>query len=293
MNSLIFVLSMVIFSTIGVFVSPLSVPSSVTAFFRAFFGTLVLVLVLVLTRRKIDRSVLRKNAVYLIPAGIALGFNWVLLFEGYRLTGVATATLCYYLAPAIVIILSPFLLREKTTKLKIVCAIIAFLGMIPVSGVLNSEFKADPDGIALSVAAAFLYAFIVILNKKAKGLSGIETTVVQLGISSIVMGLYVFFAVPLSFVDSIPTEIDTLILLGIVHTGLAYLLYFTSIKRIKAADAALFSYIDPAGALILSYTVLNEKFTYMGLVGIIMILGASVVAELPKYTRKEKSATDL
>ena len=273
--------------------SPLSVPSTVIAFFRAFFGTLVLVLVLVLTGRKIDRKALKRNAVYLIPSGIALGVNWVLLFEGYRLTGVATATLCYYLAPAIVIVLSPFLLREKTTKLKTVCAIIAFLGMIPVSGVLSTEFKADPDGIALSVAAAFLYAFIVILNKKAKGLSGIETTVIQLGISSAVLGLYVFFAVPLSFVDSIPSEIGTLLLLGIVHTGLAYLLYFTAIKRIKASDAALFSYIDPAGSLILSYTVLKEDFTYMGLLGIIMILGASLVAELPQILRRDKKISDL
>ena len=280
MNRILFILSMIIFATLGVFVSPLSVPSSVIAFFRAFFGTLILFGVILLSGKKMNRDTILRNGKFLIPSGIALGFNWVLLFEGYRLTGVGTATLCYYLAPAFVIILSPFLLKERSGKLKTVCAVIAFLGMIPVSGILNPESKINIGGIFVSVAAALLYAMIVILNKKVKKLSGIETTVIQLGISAIVMALYVFIKEPLSFIDAVPKDIGTLVLLGIVHTGIAYLLYFTSIKKIKAADAALFSYIDPAGALILSYTVLNEPFTVWGLVGIIMIIGASVVAEI-------------
>ncbi|MBR5459763.1 MAG: DMT family transporter [Clostridia bacterium] len=288
MNRLLFVLSMVIFATIGIFVSPLSVPSSVVALFRAGLGTLVLWLVISFTGRKIDKDLFRHNAKYLIPSGIALGFNWVLLFEGYKLTGVAIATLCYYLAPAIVIILSPIFLKERLTKLKVICVVIAFLGMIPVSGVLTPDAKISLKGIGLSLLAAILYAMIVLLNKKVSGFSGIETTVIQLGISTVVMALYVFFAEPLSFVYDIGKDFGRLLLLGVVHTGIAYLLYFTAIKRIKAVDAALFSYIDPAGALILSYTVLDEKFTYMGLVGIIMIIGASLLAEIPAMLRKSK-----
>lgn len=280
MNRALFILSMVIFATIGIFVSPLSVPSSVIAFFRAFLGTLVLLGMILFTGRKIDRDRILVNARFLFPSGIALGFNWVLLFEGYRLTGVATATLCYYLAPAIVILVSPFLLKERSGALKIVCALIAFLGMIPVSGILSDERKINIGGILVSVAAAFLYAMIVILNKKIKKLSGIETTVVQLGISAVVMAIYIFVKEPFSFIESVPADFGKLLLLGIVHTGLAYLLYFTSIKKIRAADAALFSFIDPAGALILSYTVLGEPFTLWGFVGIVMIIGASVIAEV-------------
>lgn len=286
MNRALFVLSMVIFATIGIFVSPLSVPSSVIAFFRAFLGTLVLLGVILLSGRKIDREKIITNARFLLPSGIALGFNWVLLFEGYRLTGVATATLCYYLAPAIVILVSPFVLRERSSTIKIICAIVAFLGMIPVSGILDSESQMNPSGIIVSVFAAILYASIVILNKKIKKLSGIETTVVQLGISACVMALYIFIKEPFSFIDSIPDDFGKLLLLGVVHTGLAYLLYFSSIKKIKAADAALFSFIDPAGALILSYTVLDEKFTAWGLVGIVMIIGASIVGEVFKGHKK-------
>ena len=293
MSRILFVLSMLIFSSIGVFVDALSVPSSVTALFRSVFGTAILLLVILFTGKKLDKKVFLSNARYLIPAGIFLGINWVLLFEGYKMTGVATATLCYYLAPAIVIILSPIVLREKPGFLKILCAFAAFLGMIPVSGILNKESEVDLGGIAVSLGAALLYAAIVLLNKKLKNISGIETTVIQLGISSIVMLLYVFISVPLSAYENyLSKDILTLLILGVVHTGVAYLLYFTSIKSIKASDAALFSYIDPAGALIFSYTLLEEEFTWMGLLGIVIILGASILAQLPSKKSKPKPKRD-
>ena len=294
MMRILFILSMLIFSTIGIFVTPLSVPTSVIAFFRSFFGTLVLLTVILATGRRTDKAVLRSNAKYLIPSGIFLGINWVLLFEGYRHTGVATATLCYYLAPAIVVLLSPIVLKERAGALKIVCALVAFLGMIPVSGVLLPDAEVNVRGILISLGAAILYAAIVLLNKKVKNLSGIETTVVQLGISSVVMGLYVFFAEPLSFLENMGTDIWRLLLLGVVHTGIAYLLYFTSIKRIKATDAALFSYIDPAGALIFAYTLLGEEFTWWGFAGIVLIIGASAISEIRiRPSRKRDKSVEL
>ncbi len=292
MSRILFVVSMLIFSSIGVFVDALSVPSSVTALFRSVFGTVILLLVILFTGKKLDKRVFLSNAKYLIPSGIFLGANWVLLFEGYKMTGVATATLCYYLAPAIVIILSPFVLKEKPGFIKVLCAFAAFLGMIPVSGILSPDSKVSFDGIAVSLGAALLYAAIVLLNKKLKNISGIETTVIQLGISSIVMLLYVFISVPLSaYEDHLSKDFMTLLLLGIVHTGVAYLLYFTSIKSIKVSDAALFSYIDPAGALIFSYTLLGETFTWTGFLGIVIILGASVLAQMP-HRRKERRPRD-
>jgi len=293
MSRILFIISMLIFSTIGVVKDGMQVPPSVIALFRSFFGTLVLMLVILFTGKKISKSAFMSNARYLIPSGIFLGINWVLLFMGYDMTGVATATLCYYLAPAIVIILSPLVLKEKPGALKTLCALAAFLGMIPISGILDPSTKVNTAGIAVSVGAALLYAFIVLMNKKVKNISGVETTVIQLGISTVVMALYVFIKEPLNtYEDFLSEEIVKLLILGIVHTGIAYLLYFSSIKSIKATDAALFSYIDPAGALILSYTVLNEPFTWSGFAGIVIILGASIVAQLPRGERKPKPKRD-
>ncbi len=271
---------MVIFSTIGVFVSPLSAPSSLIAFFRAFFGTLVTFLVIALTGRRFNKKLFWQNARYLIPSGIALGANWVLLFEGYKLTGVATATLTYYLAPAFVILASPFVLKERISVKKVICATVALLGMIPVSDVLNPDSRVNFKGILLSLAAALLYASIVLLNKKVKKLSGIETTATQLGISAVVVGFYVFVAVPHTELILDLKTLGILVLLGVVHTGLAYLLYFSSVRHISAQTAALLSYIDPAGALLLSYTVLGEKFSLSGFFGIVLILVSLIVSEI-------------
>ena len=208
------------------------------------------------------------------------------MFEGYKLTGVATATLCYYLSPAIVILLSPIFLHEKMSVRKTVCALIALCGMIPVSNVLNPESSPDPRGIALSLTAALLYAVVVILTKRIKGLSGLETTATQLGIASVIMALYVFIAVPVPELILDKKTIGIIVLLGIVHTGLAYLLYFSSVKKIPASTAAVLSYIDPVGALILSYTVLREDFTLSGFIGIVLIIVSMIIAELPQRKRE-------
>ncbi len=272
---------MLIFSTIGIFVYPLSAPSALIAFFRAFLGMATVFATIALTGRKFDKKLFYKNAPLLIPSGIALGANWVFLFEGYKLTGVATATLCYYLAPAIVILLSPIVLRERMSAKKVVCAFVALLGMIPVSDVLNSESLVNPRGIFLSLCAALLYAAVVLLNKRVKGLSGLETTATQLGIAAVIMALYVFIAVPIPDLIVDVKTFGIIAVIGVVHTGLAYLLYFSSVKRIPAATAAVLSYIDPAVALILSYTVLGEEFTLTGFLGIVLILLSMIISEIP------------
>ncbi len=287
MTAVLFITSMLIFSTIGIFVSPLDAPLSLIAFFRAFFGTLTVFAVISFTGRKLDRKLLLKNAALLIISGVAIGANWVLLFEGYKLTGVAVATLCYYLAPAFVILVSPLVLREKVSVKKIICALVALLGMIPVSGVLNPEREVNLRGIAVSLCAALLYALVVILNKKIKNLSGLETTAVQLAVAAVTMGLYVFIKVPLPELLLDKKSCIILIVLGIVHTGIAYLFYFSSVKRIPATNAAILSYIDPAMALLLSYTVLKEDFNLAGFLGIVLIIASSVISEI-SFKKKEK-----
>lgn len=289
MNRVAFILSMLIFSTVGITVSTLSVSPAVTAFFRAFCGTLTLLAVLFVSGRKIDRAALKKNAFLLILSGAALGFNWVLLFEAFSLTGVAVSTVCYYTSPALVILFSALFLREKTSVFKIFCAFLALAGMIPVSGVLSSNSAVNTKGVLISFASAFLYAFIVISNKKIKNLSGIETSVVQLAAASAVTGLYVFFTEPVSSYPLIIPDLKFLLLLGVLHTGVAYLLYFSSVKSISAVDCAVLSYIDPATALIISYTLLSEKLTKSSLIGIALIFGAAILAQLfPKRKKKQK-----
>ena len=147
-------LSMVIFGTIGVFRRYIPLPSSLVAMTRGLIGMLFLLLVMLLRRRGMNRAAVRRKFAMLCLSGAAIGVNWIFLFEAYNYTSVATATLCYYLAPMFVILASPLVLREKLTLRKLACVSAALLGMVFVSGVLEASGGAGLKGVLLGLGAA-------------------------------------------------------------------------------------------------------------------------------------------
>ncbi len=274
---------MIIFGTIGIFVKYIPLSSSAIALCRASIGFVFLLLFMCVKKSKISLSAISKNLKFLIPAGVFLGINWILLFEAYKYTTVATATLCYYLAPTFIILAAPFVLREKLTAKKIICAAISLVGMVFVSGVLKAGFKMQElSGVALAVAAAVLYAAIVLLNKKSTEISSFDLTAFQLFMSSIVLLPYVLLTGGFGTEKLDVSVIILILVIGIIHTGVAYMLCFGSIKKVKAQTAALFSYIDPVLAVILSAVLLKEGINVLTIIGAILILGASAVCEIEK-----------
>ena len=272
-------LSMVIFGTIGIFRNYIPLPSSLIAMLRGFIGMLFLAVLILCKRQKINLEAIKKNLILLIFSGAFIGLNWILLFEAYRYTTVATATLCYYMAPVFVIIASPILLKEKLTAKKIICTLSAVMGMIIISGVFSGG-NGNPTGIFLGLGAALLYAAVVILNKFIKGTSDYERTLFQLGIAATAVLPYVLISEDISSI-SINITVATLILVvGIIHTGIAYSLYFGSFEKINAQTAAICSYIDPVVALILSALILKESFTWSHFLGSLLILGAMIIMEI-------------
>ena len=280
--------SMFLFGTIGLFVRAIPLPSSVIALVRAFIGTLFLLLLLVFKHQKPDFSAIRRNAVRLLVSGTAMAFNWILLFEAYRYTTVAIATLCYYFSAIFVIIASPFILREKLTPVKAVCSLIALIGMVLVSGALDSKASFSPIGVGLGLGAAVLYATVVLLNKQLKGISSFDTTISQLGIAAVVLLPYVLLTEKPAAFSIAPFGLLMLFTVAVVHTGAAYAMYFSSLQHLKAQTAALFSYLDPVVALLLSVFVLKEPMTPAAMIGAVLVLGAMLMSEfLPVKTKAD------
>lgn len=284
------VLSMLIFGTIGIFRRYIPLPSGIIAMTRGFVGAAFLLLVILIGRKRFDFCAVKKNLLALIVSGAFIGFNWILLFEAYNYTSVATATLCYYTAPVFVTLISPLVLKERLTAKKLVCIALSLLGMVAVSGLLDGSGEAvDLRGVILGLGAAILYATVVILNKKIDGVGAYEKTTVQLTSAAVVLLPYV-----LLFENVKNTSLDTfavimLILCGVLHTGVAYWLYFGSMGGLGAQTVAIFSYIDPVVAIILSATVLKERIGVWGYIGAALILGATLVSELSfgkKYGKK-------
>ncbi len=282
-------LSMVIYGSIGVFVRLIPLPSALIAMLRGAIGAPFLLLLLALKREKIDRQSIRPALPRLCLTGALLGVNWILLFESYRYTTVATATLCYYLAPILLVAASPFVFREKMTLRKLLCILAALAGMLFVSGAAENGLPALSElrGVLLALAAAVLYATIVIENKRLHGLRPYDRTIVQLAVSALVLLPYNLAAGNLPVPAVSPSVLLLLLIVGVVHTGLAYALYFGSMEDLPSQSLAILSYLDPVVAVLLSALVLREPIGPYQILGAVLILGAALICELPE---KQKGA---
>ena len=281
--------AMLVFGTIGLFVKNIGFPSSFISFARALTGSIFIALFMLFSGHGLDKKSVLKNLKLLIPSGIAMAFNWICLFEAYRFTGVAVGTLCYYMAPVIVVILSPFFLKEKLTAINVTSVLAAVVGAVLISGVVSGSAK-SAKGILLGLAAAALYSTVVMINKFVKNLSPIETTFVQLSTAAVTMIPYILLTEDITtFVFDRRSVIFTLIV-GVFHTGIVYMIYFSSVQKIPAQTTAVFSYIDPVTAIILSAVVLGERLDAVQLIGTFLILAATLFNELAPIIRKKGSS---
>lgn len=276
--------SMVIYGTIGIFRRYVPLPSGMMALFRAVIGLLFLLLVIKVSGQKISVQAIKKNFKILCISGMVMGVNWILLFEAYRYTSVATATLCYYMEPIFVILASSILLKEKMSGKKKICSLVAFVGMVLVSGVLQVGISnlSELKGIFLGLGAGLLYATVILLNKQLKEIEAYDKTITQLAAAAVVLLPYTLAAEDMSGVVVTPLVVVMMVIVGIVHTGIAYALYFGSMGSLKAQTIALFSYVDPVVAVLLSTLLLGENIGVSGFIGAVLILGSTMISELEK-----------
>ena len=283
--------AMAIFGTIGIFVTYIPLSSSLIALVRGAIGTAFLLLVLLCQGKKPDLAAIKRNLLILALSGGFIGTNWILLFESYRYTLVSIATLCYYFAPILVILLSPILLGERFSLKKILCVLAALLGMALISGIFQGG-EIGPEnlkGILFGLGAAAFYAGVVLLNKKLKDIAGFDATLTQLFFAALVIAPY---ALTTGGATGEVTVLGLVLLLvvGVIHTGFAYTLYFSSIQKLPAQTAAIFSYIDPVISLVLSALILGERMGISGLVGAVLILGSTFLSEISDHGEGKNTA---
>ena len=269
-----YIVAMLIFGSVGLPVRWLPLPSGWIAFLRGLIGCFFLLAI-----HRPALSSFKRNWRPLLISGAAIGLNWIFLFEAYRNTTVAVATLLYYLAPVLVILLSPLVLKEKLTPVKGVTVAVALLGMTFVSGVLPKGEISGLRGVIMAALAACFYATVMLTNRFLKEIGAIDRTIYQLALAALAVLPYALLreGFSLSWFDW--RSILLLLLLGIIYTGVAYLLYFEGLGKLPAHASAMLAYIDPVTALILSAVALCEQMSLWQLGGAILILGALIFGE--------------
>lgn len=281
--------SMLIFGTIGVFRRYIPLSSGMLAFIRGVVGSLFLLGFVKIKGIKMGKDIDKKSLILTIISGGFIGINWILLFEAFNYTTVATATLCYYMQPTIVIFLSQLILKEKLVVKKVICAIISIIGMLFVAGVIdagNAPSIADLRGVFLGLGAAAFYSAVVMLNKMINMENAYTKTIIQLSSAAIILVPYLIATGEFtSWVSSEEINVFVIVMiliLGIIHTGIAYAMYFGSMNNLKSQSIAIMSYIDPVFALILSAAFLHEKISIWGIIGAVLILGSALISEIEK-----------
>ena len=277
------IFSVSVFGTIGIFVRWIGLPSSVIALVRGAVGAAFLLLLARFRHAPIDRAALRRRWQLLLLSAAMMSFNWITLFEAYRYTTVATATLCYYMAPIFVTLISPVLLKERLTARKLLCVFLALAGMVFVSGVPQSGLPgpSEAKGILLALCSAALYAGVILINKYLAGVPAYDRTLLQLACAAAVMIPYILLTEDLSAMSVTPLGAVLLLIVAVFHTGWCYALYFGSMTVLSAQTVALFSYIDPIAAILLSALLLREPLGWSGILGAALVLGSTLVSELP------------
>ena len=277
------IFSVSVFGTIGIFVRWIGLPSSVIALVRGAVGAAFLLLLARFRHAPIDRAALRRRWQLLLLSAAMMSFNWITLFEAYRYTTVATATLCYYMAPIFVTLISPVLLKERLTARKLLCVFLALAGMVFVSGVPQSGLPgpSEAKGILLALCSAALYAGVILINKYLAGVPAYDRTLLQLACAAAVMIPYILLTEDLSAMSVTPLGAVLLLIVAVFHTGWCYALYFGSMTVLSAQTVALFSYIDPIVAILLSALLLREPLGWSGILGAALVLGSTLVSELP------------
>lgn len=271
--------ALLIFGTIGLFVKNIELSSSEIALTRGFIGGVTLILATIFLKKKISFEAIKNNLYLLIFSGLAVGLNWIFLFQGYKYTSISNATLSYYFAPVFVTILAPFILKEKLTLSKFLCVLMALVGMFCIVGVDGINGGSDLIGIVYGLLAAGFYASVILMNKFLKGIDSIEITVIQLISATITLLPYVLYVEGLGILSVSSVSIPYILILGIVHTGIAYLLYFSSLQGLKGQTIAVLSYIDPVFAIIISAIILKEQLEFLQIIGGVLILGSSFLSE--------------
>ncbi len=277
---LMLIASMIIFGTLGPFVRNITVSSGELALYRAVMATLLVALFLMITKQKIPFAELKKEIPLLLLSGAAMGFNWILLFEAYKYTTVSVATLSYYFAPVIVTIVCPMLFKEKLTHKQLICFLMSTLGLVLITGIGTLDGANNLVGILFGLGAALLYATVILLNKFIKNVEGLHRTLFQFVAAVLVLVPYVLMTsgVTLKSLDNIGWI--NLLIVGLIHTGVTYCMYFSSLKELSGQKVAILSYIDPLVAVIISITILGESMSLWQVIGGLCILGFTLWNEL-------------
>lgn len=264
----------IIWGSNGVIVNWVPYDAYAIAFFRVMFASLALLPIVLLTQNNEAKRAARSWKV-MVPLGLLLALGWTLLFYSMKLIAIANAVLLNYTAPIFVALLAPIVLKEKLEKSTVLALAMSVAGIVVISYQQNLQFS-DTNllGVTVGLLAGLVYAGFIIASKEALS-----------SFSSQVVAFYAYFVASVCLFPFIAgTDFSShlsswilLLVLGVVNTGFAVTLYLKGLAMIKAQKAVVFTYLEPASAVVFGFVFLAQQPTPLMFVGGFLILLAGYI----------------
>lgn len=272
-------LALVLFGSNGVVASHIGMSSYEIVFWRSLLGGAALLGLFLAAGRQFTLARHRRDAFMVALSGVAMGGDWLLLFEAYAQIGVSMGMVINYCGPAVVVALSPLVFRERITGRKAAALVLALVGVCLISGQAAAE-GSRPWGILCAALSALCYAAMVICNKKGGGITGLENALLQL--LSAFVTVAVFTALKGGFSLAVPAgQWPYILWLGLLNTGAGCYFYFSSLGRLPVQTVAVCGYLEPLSAVVLSALFLGERMGPVQLAGAVCIIGGALYGEGP------------
>ncbi|MBE6753843.1 MAG: EamA family transporter [Ruminococcaceae bacterium] len=273
-----YISALLLFGSNGIVASFIQLNSLQIVLLRTLTGSILLAALFFLTGGKLTFYRHKRHFSFLAVSGIAMGASWMFLYEAYARIGVSIASLLYYCGPVIVMALSPLLFKEKLNANKIVGFLAVIVGVVLINGNAFGD-NGDIFGIACGLLSAVMYAFMVICNKKAKAIVGLENSTLQLIIAFLTVAAFV--GIKQGYVMQITSSsIMPILILGLLNTGIGCYLYFSSIGKLKVQTVAICGYLEPLSAVLFSIVFLSEEMQPLQIIGAALIIGGALAGEL-------------
>ena len=273
-----YIFALLLFGSNGIVASLIHLSSYEIVLLRTLIGSLLLIAIFFIAREKLTFYKYKTQSIFLAVSGIAMGTSWIFLYEAYDEIGVSLASLAYYCGPVIVMILSPFLFGEKLTRIKVCSFLVVLVGIFLVNGTAF-ENGVSVWGLACGLLSAVCYSLMVMFNKKAKDITGLENSMLQLFVAFLTVAIFV------GIKQGYRMEIDTqsiipILVLGLLNTGIGCYFYFSSIGKLPVQTVAICGYLEPLSAVLFSVIFLKETMLPIQIIGAVLIIGGAILGEI-------------
>ncbi len=278
-----YIAALLLFGSNGIVASRIELNSQHIVLLRTLIGSLLLLAIFFISGGRFTFYKHKQQSLFLAFSGVAMGASWMFLYEAYDRIGVSIASLLYYCGPVIVMLLSPLLFRERLSAKAVGGFLAVIVGVVLINGAAL-DGTGDTLGVIFGLLSAVMYAFMVIFNKKATGIVGLENATIQLTIAFLTVavsaGLQHGYAIPIS-----PKSILPILILGLLNTGVGCYFYFSSIGKLKVQTVAVCGYAEPLSAVLFSALFLKEALAPLQIIGAVLIIGGAMTGELAKINR--------